>query len=106
MENHPTKTQPQDGSHLENKWWFRVAKVVYVFLYLFFAIGIIASGIDNFFTYEVNTGSVIYTPVFAFINVLIVVIIGFVVIKAIKIIFFYTSIAQRPNWKKELTNIF
>lgn len=91
-------------NNLEQKWWFRVAKVVYIFLYLLLVIGLIAGGIDNFYSY--GDGTITYTPWFAVANVLIGGIIGLAMIKVVKIIFFYIFLAQKPHWKRELTNIF
>ncbi|QQS61833.1 MAG: hypothetical protein IPN70_02885 [Candidatus Moraniibacteriota bacterium] len=106
MENHQEEPQAKSNSNLEQKWWFRIAKVAYIFLYLFFAILIIASGVDNFYSYDTVMKSNSYTPGFAFLNMLIVIAIGFIITKITKITFFYIFLAQKPNWKKELTKIF
>ena len=105
MEKHQEEAQAKNNSDLEQKWWFRIAKVVYIFLYLFLAIGVIASGIDNFYSYDTSIKSNVYTPGNALTNVLIVIAVGLILIKAIKVIFFYIFLAQKPNWKKELSKI-
>jgi hypothetical protein len=93
-------------NNLEQKGWFRIAKVVYIFLYLFFAAVLVGAGIENFYEYSVDGDDIIYTPGLAFLNVLVALIVGFISIKAIKITFLYIVLAQKPHWKKELTRMF
>lgn len=93
------------NQNLEEKWWFRIAKVVYIFLYLFLAVGVIASGVDNFYSYDTDIKSNVYTPGYALANVLVVIVVGLVLIKVIKITFFYIFLAQKPSWKKEIRKI-
>jgi hypothetical protein len=106
MEKQLEEIQAKSNSDLEQKWWFRIAKVVYIFLYLFLAVGVIASGVDNFYSYNTDIKSNVYTPGNALVNVLAVMAIGLVIIKATKITFFYIFLAQKPHWKREFTKLF
>ena len=92
--------------NLEQKWWFRIAKVLYIVLYIFFVAVVVGAGIENFYGYSTDGNEIIYTPGSAFLNVLVSIIIGFFVIKSIKMTFFYIFLAQKPHWKKELSRIF
>lgn len=89
-------------SNPEKKWWFRFAKVVYIFLYSFFLIVLVGGVTANFYEYSISES----TLKSAMAEVLVIGIFGFVLVKTMKIAFLYISLAQKPHWKEELTTLF
>jgi DNA-directed RNA polymerase subunit RPC12/RpoP len=99
-----------EKSNYEYKWWFRLAKVIYIFFYLLL-IPILAlvwsansSTISN---YNYYTKSYDYTNTvgnagFASFWTLIIYV---VILRLIKISFLYIFFGQKPQWKKEFKKL-
>jgi hypothetical protein len=112
---HPSKVNVntkilQTDSRLDQKWWLRLAKVIYIILYvLLLLICYFVWTInrpDSYYDFSSNqyitTRS--YSP--AIWCSLLTIAIGIVVLRLIKIIFFYIIFAQKPKWKKEFKKFF
>lgn len=91
--------------NLEQKWWFRIAKVGYISLNVAFVGAVVVGFIDNFYSYDIYLETNIYKPGDAFLNLLISLILGIAIIRIIKITFFYIFLAHKPDWKKELKQL-
>lgn len=83
---------------LEEKWWFRLAKVIYIGLYIILPFLLIVVWGENCCGY--------YGYTEAFWLTLLTFIVYVVSAKLIKITFFYVSFAQKPQWKKEFKKLF
>jgi hypothetical protein len=83
------------NSNLDHKWWLRLAKVVYIGLYIVLPFLLIIVWDENS-----------YYPGDAFWLTLITFVIYVVSVRLIKIIFLYIAFAQKPRWKMEFKKFF
>ena len=80
---------------LEQKWWLRLAKVIYIGLYIILPFLLIIVWDENS-----------RYPDEAFWLTLLTFVIYVVSVRLIKIAFLYISFAQKPRWKKEFKKFF
>lgn len=94
------------SDHLDQKWWPRLAKVIYVVLYipLPFLVALVWS--ENSSTYNYYTQTSADTTGEAFWYSLFTLVIYVVIVRLIKITFLYISFGQKPQWKKEFKKFF
>ncbi|MEK7109686.1 MAG: hypothetical protein AAB876_00535, partial [Patescibacteria group bacterium] len=90
------KTSP--NSNLDQKWWLRFAKVIYIALYIPLPFLLILVW-DEKSRYYGSTGEAFWLALLTFV-------IYVVVVRLIKITFLYIVFAQKPQWKKEFKKFF
>ncbi|MBU4275070.1 zinc ribbon domain-containing protein [Patescibacteria group bacterium] len=93
-------------NHLDQKWWYRLAKVFYVVLYIPLPFLIILVWGENSSSYNYYSKTYTDTIGDAFWYSLLTSAIYIVVLRLIKITFLYVSLAQKPHWKKEFKKFF
>ena len=95
---------------LEQKWWFRFAKVFYIFLYipLPFAIFGVWSTNDPYSYYSSYSNQYYSHGSYseAFWYSLLTLVVWVVILRLIKITFLYIAFGKKPQWKKEFKKIF
>jgi len=82
-------------ANLDQKWWLRLARVVYIGVYIILPILLIIVWDENS-----------YYPEDAFWLTLITFVIYVVSARLIKITFLYIAFAQKPRWKREFKKFF
>lgn len=97
---HPNTIKSSDKAFLnqesfDQKWWLRLVKVIYISLYIILLFLII-------FIWNENSRY----PEEAFGFSLMTFIIYIVVLRLIKVTFFYIAFAEKPQWKKEFKKYF
>ena len=94
------------SNHFDQKWWYRLAKVIYIALYipLPFLIALVWS--LNSSTYNFSTDSYSDTTGESFWYSLLALVIYIVIARLIKITFLYITFAQKPQWKREFKKLF
>ena len=105
-----TKATFQDENKVNdeenNKWWYRLAKVIYIFSYVVLVIISIAVWFDfkpYCTTYAVRCyGS--YEEAFWY--TLLTFVFGILILRLFKITFLYIVFGKKPLWDKELTSFF
>jgi NhaP-type Na+/H+ or K+/H+ antiporter len=90
----------------EEKWWLRLAKVVYVLLYIPLPFLIILVWGENSSTYNYYTRTSTDTTGEAFWYSLLVFLVYVIIARLIKITFLYIVFSQKPHWKKEFKKPF
>lgn len=89
----------------DEKWWYRLLKVVYIFLYfplpllLWLVWELNASSYSYYGGYTDNSGQ-------AFWYCLITLVIYLAIVRLIKICALYIAIGKRPDWKREFKKLF
>ena len=84
-----------ENNNHETMWWFRLAKVLYITLYLFLpVVSFVVSGTS----YDEN-GMFFLSILFAFLAVFSC----FVILQLVKITFLYIIFAKKPQWKKDFS---
>lgn len=106
---HKKEAEKRTGN-LDDKWWLRLAKVVYIALYIplpFVLIGVWTSS-DPYTYYSSYSREYITYGSYgeAFWYSLLTLVVWVVVLRLIKITFLYISFAQKPQWKKEFRKFF
>tara|TARA_Y100000310_G_scaffold223922_1_gene225787 strand:+ start:934 stop:1284 length:351 start_codon:yes stop_codon:yes gene_type:complete len=91
----PEAEAKMHNSNLDHKWWLRLAKVVYIGLYIVLPFLLIIVWDENS-----------YYPEDAFWLTLITFVVYVVSARLIKITFLYIAFAQKPRWKKEFKKFF
>ena len=93
------------NTDLDQKWWHRLLKVVYIILYLPLLIIIPLVWSDNSQSWSYYEG---YTDTKgeAFWYSVVTLIIYFVITRLIKIAVLYVAMSQKPHWKKEFKKLF
>ena len=79
----------------DDKWWYRLAKVIYIGLYVILPFLLIIVWDENS-----------YYPEEAFLLALFTFVIYVASARLIKVIFLYIAFAQKPQWKKEFKKFF
>lgn len=95
--------------NVNEKWWFRFAKVVYIILYLpLLAVIPIVWSINSseYVGYGINGSVYNDTPAKAFLYSLLALAIYVVIARLIKITFLYITFGQKPEWQKEFSKPF
>lgn len=102
------KTSSTTG--LGKKWWFRLAIVIYIGLYVplpFAVIGVwVANAPGSYYDYYSKTWQHYGSYGEAFWYSLLTIVIWIVVLRLVKIIFLYIAFAQRPQWKREFKKLY
>lgn len=96
--------------NLDQRWWLRLARVVYIFLYIPLIIAIIITwNVNKPYSYyssylenRVSYGS--YWDSFGY--SLFALVVGIVILRLLKIMFLYIALAKKPQWKKEFKRFF
>ena len=95
---------------LEQKWWFRLAKVFYIFLYMPLPFVIIGVWSENDpYSYYSSYSNQYYSHGSyseAFWYSLLTLVVWVVILRLIKITFLYIAFGKKPQWKKEFKKIF
>lgn len=95
---------------LEQKWWFRLAKVFYIFLYIPLPFVIIGVWSENDpYSYYGSYSNQYYSHGSyseAFWYSLLTLVVWVVILRLIKITFLYIAFGKKPQWKKEFKKIF
>ena len=90
----------------DDKWWYRLAKVIYVLLYLPLLPLILLVWSENVPRYNAYFNKYYGSYGEAFWYSLLTLVVYIVVVRLIKIIFLYIAFAQKPRWKKEFKKFF
>ncbi len=104
------KSKQTTSSILEQKWWFRLAKVFYIFLYIplpFVMIGVWSE--NNPYSYYSSYSNQYYNHGSygeAFWYSLLTFIVWVTILRLIKITFLYIALGGKPQWKKEFKKLF
>ncbi len=98
-------------NHLDQKWWLRLVKVIYIGLYIPLPVVLFLVWSENseycFYGYYPNSNlTCIGTLSEAFWYSLLTFVIWVVVLRLAKAAFLYISLAQKPQWKKEFKKFF
>ena len=98
------KSKPINTTNtLEQKWWFRLSKVLYIFLYSFLLliIPLVWGANSSTYTGYSTTYGGIYEDTYgkAFWYSLLTLLVYIVIMKLIKITFLYIAFGQKPYWK-------
>jgi len=101
----------EDKTHvsLEEKWWQRLLKVVYILLYFPLLVIVPLVWSENSSSYSgYYAGQYRYEDTYAeaFWYSLLTLIIYLIVLRMIKLATLYITIGQKPNWKKEFKKLF
>jgi hypothetical protein len=94
------------SADLDQKWWLRLAKVVYIFFYVLLAPILYGVWSANSSSYNYSTSSYSDTSGSAFWYSLLTLIIYIAVLRLIKITFLYIVFGQKAYWKKEFKKLF
>lgn len=90
----------------DEKWWYRLVKVIYISLYFPLLIIIPIVWVENAPYYSSYSDRYYGSYGEAFWYSILTLIIYIVIIRLIKIIFLYIALAQKPKWKKEFKKFF
>jgi uncharacterized membrane protein YvbJ len=90
----------------DQKWWFRLVKVLYIVFYIPLPFVIWGVWAANSETYNYYTRKYTSTVANAFWYSLLTLIIYVVVLRLLKITFLYIAFGQRVYWHKEFKKIF
>ena len=112
---HPTATSPTASRinktpvrNLDQLWWHRLLKVVYIFLciQIFWIVPVVWS--SNSTDYDYYGGQYHYTDTTgeAFWYSVLAIAIFVVVLRLVKLTVLYITLAQKPVWRDEFKNLF
>jgi hypothetical protein len=87
------------NSNLDHRWWLRLAKVIYIGLYILLPFLLLIVWDENSSGYYGSTEDAFWATLFTLI-------IYIVSVRLIKITFLYIAFAQKPRWKKEFKKFF
>lgn len=104
--NAPKTKREKSPTLSDEKWWYRLAKVFYVLLYLPLLLVIPLVWSENSSSYNYYTSSYTDTTGEAFWYSLLTLVVWVIVVRLIKIVFLYIALAQKPRWKKEFKKFF
>lgn len=96
---------PITTTSVNERWWHRLLKVIYIFLYLqiLWIVPLVWSANSSSYSYyggyEDTTGSAFWYSVLA-------IVIFVVVLRLIKLTVLYVALGQKPEWKKEFKKLF
>lgn len=90
----------------KDKWWHRLSKVIYIALYIPLPFILVSEWMLTSTSYSYTSRSYEPTPFNAFWIILLTFVVYMIVVRLIKITFFYIAIGQSPKWKKEFKKIF
>lgn len=102
-----TKEMKEGDTNLsEDKWWYRVLKVVYIALYLPLLSIVPGVWYDTTPYYSSSAGEYIGSYAEAFLYSLITLLVYLAVVRLIKITVLYIISGDKPEWKKEFTKLY
>jgi len=79
-------TKTSQGPHpFDQKWWFRLMKVIYITLYIPLPFLLLLTWDDSESFWAILTVFIVYI----------------VIVRLIKITFFYITFGEKPKWKRE-----
>tara|TARA_B100000745_G_scaffold296660_1_gene242426 strand:- start:7615 stop:7998 length:384 start_codon:yes stop_codon:yes gene_type:complete len=104
--NAPDEKEGKSFVLSDEKWWYRLAKVVYVLLYAPLLILIPLVWSENAPRYSSYFDEYYGSYGEAFWYSVLTLVIYIVVVRLIKITFLYITLAQKPKWKKEFKKLF
>ena len=93
----------------DERWWHRIAKVVYIFLYLqilWIVPAVWSVNSSSYVGYYSGTSHYEDTYGVAFWYSILTILIFVVALRLIKITFLYITFGQKPQWKKEFKKFF
>ncbi len=98
----------QPALTLNDKWWYRLLKVIYILLYvpLLGIIPLVWSENSSSYNYFSRPYTVTDTSGSAFWYCLLTLVIYIIIARLIKISVLYISIGRKPEWKKEFKKLF
>lgn len=96
----------QHKSPVEEKWWERLFKVIYILAYLPLIILLILVWSDSATDYDIYTRTWIDTPGIAIWYCFLTAIIYLVIMRLVKLAFLYVAKAEKPKWKAEFKKLF
>lgn len=102
-------TNRHPASKLDERWWHRLLKVGYIFLYLQILWVVPAVWFVNNSSYTgYSFGEYHYEDTYgiAFWYSLLAIVVFIVTLRLIKLTVLYILLAQKPEWKKELKKLF
>ena len=106
VKNIPTIQQPVTKNE---KWWHRLLKVVYVFVYLqiLWIVPVVwSSNSSSYSGYYGGTYHYVDTPGAAFWYSVLAIVIFVVVLRLIKLSVRYVALGEKPEWHKEIRKLF
>lgn len=92
--------------NLDQKWWYRLAKVIYVILYIPLPFLVILTWNENSSSYNYFSKTYTDTTGEAFWYSFLTLVVYVIIVRLIKITFLYITLAEKPQWKKEFKKIF
>lgn len=107
--NTPETKEEKTSTLTDEKWWYRVAKVIYVFLYLqilWIVPAVWSVNSSSYVGYYSGTSQYEDTYGVAFWYSILAIAIFVVALRLIKITFLYIAIGLKPQWKKEFKKLF
>mgnify|MGYP001558409946 CR=1 FL=1 len=90
------KTSSNTNPSLDQKWWHRLSKVLYIAMYIPLPFALIAAWDDLSY----------YSESDAFWYSVLIFIVWIIVLRVIRITYLYIALAQKPQWKKEFRRFF
>lgn len=94
------------ASNLDQNWWLRVAKVIYIFLHLPLPLVLWGVWYANSTSYNYYKKVYSDTTGKAFWYSILTLIIYLVILRLIKITFLYIAFAEKANWQKEFKKFY
>jgi len=91
---------------LDQKWWSRLSKVIYIILYIPLPFILFGVWTANSSDYDYFLNSYSKTTGKAFWYSLLTLAIYVIIARLIRITFFYITFAQKPNWRGEFKRFF
>lgn len=104
--NSPELSHKKESALSDEKWWYRLVKVVYIGSYVPLPFVLIAVLAENSSSYNYYPRTYTDTTGEAFLLTLLTLVGWIVVLRLTKIIFLYIALAQKPQWKKEFKKFF
>ena len=98
--------EPTSNLNLDQKWWLRLAKVIYIMLHIPLPLILWIVWQANSSSYDYSAQASTDTSGTAFWYSLLALAIYMVVVRLIKITFLYIAFAQKVQWKKEFKKFF
>ncbi len=101
------KIHPPSDLIPDQKWWFRLAKVIYILLYIPLPLVLYVAWNVNSSSYDYSTHQLrMDTSGAAFWYSLLTFVIYLAIIRLIKITFLYITFGQKTQWEKEFKKLF
>lgn len=101
-----SKITKQNHSTLDERWWHRLLKVLYIIAYLPLLLIIPLVWSENSSSYDYYSRTYTDTIGEAFWYSLLTLVIYMAVVRLIKIAVLYIAVGRKPEWKKEFKKLF